>query len=925
MKSVVKRIMYFLFLILIICITAVTVFAHSGNNDGIGELYSAEKTHISISFPDYENGIVNGRDTGYIQIVEKDGRKSVKVTPNPESTQSTSTVVDGYSYSSAGVDLEQYRWFAVEYYYESPNPVKNMRMNLAVLTYGGVLKPDTSSVASNSQSVVSANKWDIAVFDMTKVKNHLNPDSETHILKQMHFCPFGTNNIKNKTTTKDDIMYISKMMFFKENPNLVSHPAYISGYEDGTFRPGNLLSRAEGCAIAARIIADEQDIDGNSPFKDVSKDSWYAKYIGFCFEKGLLDSYSDKFEPEKPISKKEFSALVISAYSLYGNEKLAISKDGEIFEPTDKLYGFSGTNDGVVSRAQAVSFVNAVRGNIKTSEDIDYKYEYLFVDVTNKHMLYADIAQASIPHVEENGKWIYTVTDHFEKLCETVGYDYFYDLKAGKEKIAELDVLEAKRIEEIKNTPNMDVSDISGKKIYVSPYGNDTNSGLNEDSPVKTLTKANSLVSSGDVVLLERGGEWREKIIGKKGVTYTAYGTGAKPILNGSVDNGADSKKWTLVYEDSNTGSKIWKYHYEDWLDVGEIVFNEGEGYALKDLPDCTTDGKYVVYGNRQLEYDYTKELDKNFEFFHNISGKYTSDGYIDCNNSKGELYLRCDNGNPGKVFRSIEFVTRGANITCSGNTNVTVDNLCFKYSNFGISAGTTNNLTVTNCEFYWIGGSIQTYSMRSGVATRYGNAIEIYGGVDGYLVDNCYFYEIYDAAVTHQVGEQDQNLKMDNITYSNNVMDKCQYSIEYFFGGAKTAGSDVVRNGTNILFEGNLCRRAGYGYGSTRRDVFSQRHIRSGGSRNEFYNFRIENNIFDRSVYELTQTTCTLDETRPTFDGNIYIQGIGNRIFSHGVGRKAYADILAEQYIKDMLGDKNAKFYFTEYIPQYKWEAPKT
>ena len=185
MKSVVKRIMYFLFLILIICITAVTVFAHSGNNDGMGELYSAEKTHISISFPDYENGIVNGRDTGYIQIVEKDGRKSVKVTPNPESKQSTSTVVDGYSYSSAGVDLEQYRWFAVEYYYESQNPVKNMRMNLAVLTYGGVLKPGTSSVASNSQSVVSANKWDIAVFDMTKVQNYLNPDSETHILKQI--------------------------------------------------------------------------------------------------------------------------------------------------------------------------------------------------------------------------------------------------------------------------------------------------------------------------------------------------------------------------------------------------------------------------------------------------------------------------------------------------------------------------------------------------------------------------------------------------------------------------------------------------------------------------------------------------------------------------------------------------------------------
>ena len=126
--------------------------------------------------------------------------------------------------------------------------------------------------------------------------------------------------------------------------------------------------------------------------------------------------------------------------------------------------------------------------------------------------------------------------------------------------------------------------------------------------------RANSLAVSGDAVLLERGGEWREKITGKKGVTYTAYGYGAKPVINGSPENGADPKKWTLVYENEETGALIWRYDREDWLDVGTLVFNGGEGYAYKDLPDNLAD-RYVVYGDRTTEYDYRVQLDNNFEF----------------------------------------------------------------------------------------------------------------------------------------------------------------------------------------------------------------------------------------------------------------------------------------------------------------------
>ncbi|MBR5309059.1 MAG: S-layer homology domain-containing protein [Clostridia bacterium] len=882
----------------------------------VWEVVPEVKDFISLDFAEYTNGIVNGRDTAILGKTEKDGRTAVKVIPNPESKQGTTINVDGYKYRGTQINLEAYQWFAVEYYYESPKPIEGMKMRIGILNTGSP-PPLLSGKSHHKDSLdtIKANEWSIAVFDMSGVQSVINPDSTNKTLSQTHTYPFGTTKVANLTT--DDVMYISRIMFFSEKPAISSCHAYIKGYGDGTFRPGNFLTRAEACALVARVCEDEEGIVGKSPYGDVDSDAWYSDYIGYCYENGFLDFHEESnFHPDKAITKSELSALALNAsLCAKGHGRLPDTAMG--YDSVEGITGFLGDTDKAVTRAEAVKAINLMFGISKTTDKLSLGYPLLFLDVDFNHWAFADIAEAAIPHVEAKGKWLYPTSDPIKQIEKIVGEDKLYKKADGYKKIEELDELEARRISEIKSTPNMDLSNISGKRIYVSMSGDDTNDGLSEETAVRTLTFANSLAASGDAVLLERGGLWREQITGKKGVTYTAYGTGEKPIIYGSPEDGADPDKWTLVYENEETGALIWKYHKEDWLDVGGLVFDGGVGIALKDLPD-NIGSEYLVYGNREEKYDYTVGLDRNFEFFHDASSVVGST-YIDCNNAKGALYFRCDNGNPGKVFDSIEFIARGASIRCGGNSDVTVDNICFKYVNFGVSTGTTKNITVTNCEFYWIGGCIQTYSMRDGVATRYGNAIEVYGGIDGYLVDNCYFYEVYDAAVTHQVSNDDTNLKMDNIVYSNNVMDKCQYSIEYFFGGPTVSG--IVRNGRNVLFTGNLCRRAGYGFGSTRRDIYSQRHIRSGGSRNEFYDFRIENNIFDRSVYELVQTTCSYEANKPSYNGNTYIQGIGNRLFSHSVAKYAYNDFTAATAIRDILGDGNARHYYVDYIPLYSYD----
>jgi len=67
---------------------------------------------------------------------------------------------------------------------------------------------------------------------------------------------------------------------------------------------------------------------------------------------------------------------------------------------------------------------------------------------------------------------------------------------------------------------------------YVDPAGDDANPGNSPASPVLTLTRAAVLAGAGDMVLLKRGGLWRETAAFVAGVTLEPYGRGMRPVIS---------------------------------------------------------------------------------------------------------------------------------------------------------------------------------------------------------------------------------------------------------------------------------------------------------------------------------------------------------------------------------------------------------
>ncbi len=485
------------------------------------------------------------------------------------------------------------------------------------------------------------------------------------------------------------------------------------------------------------------------------------------------------------------------------------------------------------------------------------------------------------------------------------------------------------RSTEIRNTATQATG--GGTKYYVSSSsGNDNNSGKSESSPWKTLKKvSNTKFNAGDIIYFKRGDTWREtpanEVYGRldvtsDGVTYSAYGSGAKPVFMGSPENGADASKWTLVSGTTN----IYRYATK-MTDVGLVAMNPDSSDAKwghKASPDLLyVNGSYKFFvrgSNGTQAYDIKKHLTNDLDFFCDIqSNNYRFD--------KGYLYLRSDSGNPGTRFSSIEFAPHINIIHGSNKNNVTIDNICLKYGGgHAIGFGGNTGLTVRNCEIGWIGGSVHYYDGLNGMV-RYGNGIEIYGSAVNYTVENNYIYQCYDAGATHQITGTDAPADhiMQNVLYKNNLITDCIYNIEHFL--IEDSNRVYKKWGENVLIEGNILRRAGYGFGITRPNGNSAANIQGRGGSNLYRNnsFVVRNNIIDRSSNVLLCAFSLYDYGLPIYDGNTYVNVVGRMIGNHNTEQLRY-DSDAPLVIREIFGDKRAKVYFLDETYAFTYRGTK-
>jgi hypothetical protein len=316
---------------------------------------------------------------------------------------------------------------------------------------------------------------------------------------------------------------------------------------------------------------------------------------------------------------------------------------------------------------------------------------------------------------------------------------------------------------------------------YVSNSGDDSNFGISEKSPWKTISKVNSTTFiPGDTIHLKSGNSWREQLKPSSGnengyITFTSYGEGNKPLLLGSA-NLSYANYW------ENTGNNTWKFKQSNITletDIGNIIFGGGKAIGVK------------VFRENEL--------------------KKQNDFWYDKQNGTIKIYSL---KNPAELYNSVECALTRNIISEHSKSYIKYDGLALKYGGaHGIGGTDTHHIWIKDCDISYIGGG----ELSNGV--RYGNGIEFWNNAHDNIVENCNIHEIYDAALTNQYNGSMSGVKQYNISYRNNTIWNAEYSYEYF---NKSIGGETH----NIVFENNTCKDAGNGWGHNQRPDPTGRHI---------------------------------------------------------------------------------------------------
>lgn len=201
----------------------------------------------------------------------------------------------------------------------------------------------------------------------------------------------------------------SQQETFASYPLLVvgGHEAYMSGEEGARFYPDRAMTRAEMAQVLYNLLASYPPVTGGS-FSDVSDSAWYATAVNTLVELDVLSGYEDgTFRPNNAVTRAEFVTAVCKCFDNLSTGSAGFSDvsghwaEGFINQAVaeDWISGFpDGTfrPDESIQRCQVTAILNKALERTGSGFAADAGTQE-FVDVPSSHWAYEHIAEAADP------------------------------------------------------------------------------------------------------------------------------------------------------------------------------------------------------------------------------------------------------------------------------------------------------------------------------------------------------------------------------------------------------------------------------------------------------------------------------------------------------------------------------------------------
>lgn len=173
-----------------------------------------------------------------------------------------------------------------------------------------ILEYDPEKLAAGEVPIICV--YDPATKSWINLGGVVNEATHTVMIQVTHFTKYAVLVKPAQATLSFKDVALSHWAY-KDITDFAARK-FILGYADNTFLPGNNISRAEFAAVLVRALGLKEVGSAAASFKDVNAGSWYYSYVGTVCSENLMKGYEDgSFKPNENITRQEIAAVLVRA------------------------------------------------------------------------------------------------------------------------------------------------------------------------------------------------------------------------------------------------------------------------------------------------------------------------------------------------------------------------------------------------------------------------------------------------------------------------------------------------------------------------------------------------------------------------------------------------------------------------------------
>lgn len=179
----------------------------------------------------------------------------------------------------------------------------------------------------------------------------------------------------------------------------VESSGYVNGYPDGSYKPDDLINRAEFTKIVVNAFGYTSEvIDGcteKKSFPDIVVSEWYVKFVCIAKQEKIINGYPDgTFKPNGEINFAEAAKIIVKTYDREG-AKGYTNKTSSVWYETfvnalkdrDAVPATIESNDQLITRGEMAYMIWKFEGLGITQDDkFDGNYNDLISGKNNKYV-----------------------------------------------------------------------------------------------------------------------------------------------------------------------------------------------------------------------------------------------------------------------------------------------------------------------------------------------------------------------------------------------------------------------------------------------------------------------------------------------------------------------------------------------------------